>query len=36
MAFNNAPGIERMYPGVTKRTAFDPASASLRAKGCAG
>lgn len=31
MAFFNAPGIDLLYSGVTKRTASEAAIASLRA-----
>ena len=36
MAFFRAPGIDRLYSGVTKRTADDAEIASLRARGSAG
>ncbi len=36
MAFFNAPGIERLYSGVTNSTASEAAIASLRALGRAG
>src|SRR6476659_1879646 len=36
MAFFNAPGIERLYSGVTKRTASTAAMASLKARALGG
>lgn len=36
MAFFSAPGIERLYSGVTNRTASEAASASFRACASGG
>lgn len=36
MAFFRAPGIERLYSGVTNSTASEPAIASLSARGSGG
>ena len=36
MAFFNAPGMERLYSGVTKRTASEAAIASFSARASGG
>ena len=36
MAFLSAPGMERLYSGVTKRMACEASTASLRARAGAG
>ena len=36
MAFFSAPGIDRLYSGVMKRTASEPAIASLRVSASGG